>query len=97
MITSSAPTLGGQTSMTFPAGGSLYILNPAASKIDIRDQLEARISHLEALLTVTYGDAGGTFREMGGELRGNYMWACASILDEVKQLSQIAWMMERAA
>lgn len=57
--------------------------------LDIEDQLNARILQLEAMLNVTSGEQGETFRMLSDVIQDNYMWACSSAIREIKQLRKV--------
>lgn len=73
--------------MTFPAPASpVYLLADEADASALTDQLTARQAQLQALLAMTRGNAGDVFRRMGTEYQENYLWACAMIADEAREL-----------
>jgi len=51
------------------------------------DTLLKKIAQLEALLHGTYGEAQEGFNSMADELRDNYLWACADLAGECKELT----------
>jgi hypothetical protein len=51
------------------------------------DALTAKLSKLQAMLYMTYGNATETFNAMSDTLRENYMWACAGLIDECVELA----------
>lgn len=57
-------------------------------KPDIRkDALERAhvlVSHLDALITCTYGNSGEGFREMADHLQDSYMWSVAEKIQELQ-------------
>ena len=59
-----------------------------ANKPDIRkDALERAhvlVSHLDALITCTYGNSGEGFREMADHLQDSYMWSVAERIQELQ-------------
>ncbi len=75
------------TAPTFPATGKLYAIQPAANRDDLIDQLNARISHASAMLTMLVSDGGMEhFRCMSDEGQANYIWAISMATDEAKDL-----------
>lgn len=62
-----------------------YFLSPDASVIDIQDQLVMRQKHLEALLYVA-GNAD-PFSFSDKKDLGNFMWACRSMAQEIRVLT----------
>lgn len=75
-------------SMSFPAGGSgLYQLVEDVDAMEIRNQLNARLGQLHAMLTVTYGEGSETFGNWSDEIQENYMWAAAMIAGECEELA----------
>lgn len=65
----------------------LYQLAPEASKIDIMDQLQARLAQLSAMLCTTYGAGFATFDNWSDTVKENYLWGCASLAQECDELS----------
>lgn len=58
---------------------------------DVRDdcnRLTRKLSQLEAVLHGTYGDSREGFDSMADDVRENYMWACADLAGECKELAQ---------
>lgn len=53
-------------------------------QIDLLDRATELSSKLKALLAMTYGAAGESFRGMSDELQDEYLWACAGMADELK-------------
>ncbi|WP_079433281.1 hypothetical protein [Zoogloea sp. LCSB751] len=85
------------TPMAFPAPtGPLYHLDGNANPLALTDQLTARQSQLQALLAMTHGNAGDVFRRMDASYQENYLWACAMIADEARELTQAIQMHRQA-
>lgn len=87
--------------MTFPSSpDALYNLDSHADAEAIADQLLARQSQLQALLAMTYGDAGEVFRRLNHTHQDNYLWACSMIAHEAQELTdalQARWKTEGRA
>lgn len=87
--------------MTFPSSpDALYHLDSHADAESIADQLLARQSQLQALLAMTYGDAGEVFRRLNHTHQDNYLWACSMIAHEAQELTdalQARWKTEGRA
>jgi len=75
--------------MGFTAAANIYRLSPDACEIDIIDQLHARQTQLDAMLALTFGEAGKHFREMNEVRQDIYMGACASAANEIQQLTGV--------
>lgn len=88
------------TPMRFPAPASpIYVLASTADALALTDQLTARQAQLQALLAMTHGNAGDVFRRMDVDGQENYLWACAMIAGELRELMeaiQTRWREERA-
>ena len=76
-----------KTPLTFTAAGPVYGFVPGVKAGDISDQIAARQKQLVALLAMTYGETGEAFRTMSEDLQEGYMWACAMLADEVRELT----------
>lgn len=78
------------TPMNFPApAGSLYVIASSADTLALIDQQSARLAQLQALLAMTRGNAGETFRRMNAEYQEHYLWACGMIADEARELTEL--------
>lgn len=71
----------------FAACGQLYELSDSAERLDILDQLQARLSQLEAMLTMTFGNSYDSFHNHSVENKDNYLWCCKMLASECKELS----------
>lgn len=87
--------------MTFPSTpDALYLLDSHAAAVAIADQLSARQSQLQALLAMTFGEAGEVFRRLSDEHQDNYLWACKMLAREALELTdalQARWQTEGRA
>lgn len=66
--------------------GSMYALSTEATRDDVHTQLSARLSHLCALLAMTYGAGYQAFRMYGETTQENYLWTCSSLANECDEL-----------
>ena len=57
--------------------------------LNLEDQLHARVLQLEAMLSITSGEQGETFRILSDEIQENYLWACGSFIQEIRQLRNV--------
>lgn len=74
--------------MRFTASGrGLYVLAPEANAPAICDQIAARQTQLQALLTLTYGEGAEGFNNMNDRTRGDYMWALNMLSREIDDLT----------
>jgi len=71
----------------FAATSGLYQLKDDASQVDIIDHLNARLSQLSAMLTMTCGAGQEHFDLWSDGVKGNYLWAASMIADECKELA----------
>lgn len=46
------------------------------------ETLHAKLTHLRALLMVTYGGGGDSFRSYSDEIQDTYLWACTDLAAE---------------
>lgn len=80
---------GMSTPMRFPAPASpIYVLASTADVLALTDQFTARQVQLQALLAMTHGNAGDVFRRMDADCQENYLWACAMIAGEMRELTE---------
>ncbi len=54
---------------------------------DRLDKLHQKLAQLEAVLAMSYGDAGESFRNMNDDLQDNYLWSCGTLATECKELA----------
>lgn len=55
--------------------------------IETLDQLTAKTDKLAALLSLTYGTAGESFRNMADGVQDSVLWACAELADDCYALA----------
>jgi hypothetical protein len=67
-------------------GRELYALGPGATALDVRDQLDARLAQIGALVHMTMGCAGEVFRGSSDEIQESYMFAVEMMAIECKEL-----------
>lgn len=85
------------TPLAFPAPASpVYQFADNVDTLALTDQLTARQAQLHALLAMTHGNAGDTFRRMNADQQEHYLWACAMIADEARELTQAIRMHRQA-
>ncbi|WP_079433285.1 hypothetical protein [Zoogloea sp. LCSB751] len=85
------------TPLAFPAPASpVYQFADNVDNLALTDQLTARQAQLQALLAMTHGNAGDTFRRMNVDQQEHYLWACAMIADEARELTNAIWMYRQA-
>ena len=53
---------------------------------DVRDCLDARLGQLYAMLMMTRGDGGESFRAYNDEIQDNYMQSCTALAEECRAL-----------
>jgi hypothetical protein len=70
----------------FACVSEMYQLHADATPTDVRDQLEARLSQLSAMLIMTSGAGFETFNNWSDPIKHNYLWACSMLADECDEL-----------
>lgn len=75
-----------ERNVAFAAAGTLYQLHPDASRLDVLDQLNARLSQLNSMLTLTHGIGFETFNAWDADTKENYLWSCDMLAKECKAL-----------
>jgi hypothetical protein len=74
--------------LTFTAASAIYQANPDAAPCDITDHMNAKLGQLSAMLHLIFGEGLGRFNNMGDAIQDNYLWSCAMITDECKELAE---------
>lgn len=74
--------------LTFTAANAIYQANPDAAAGDISDHLNAKLGQLSAMLHLIFGEGLGRFNNMSDTIQDNYLWSCAMIADECKELAE---------
>ena len=54
-------------------------------RLDLEDTIAANVAQLDAMLVMTYGDAGDDFRRMNDKIVDAYMWACADKASTIRR------------
>ena len=54
---------------------SVYDISPGATSVDVRELLEVKLMHLEAMLVMTWGVGGETFRKQSAAVQDGFMWS----------------------
>lgn len=68
------------------ANGRLYSIAPGVTTLDIRDALDCGFNRLNAMLSMTIGEGGESFRIYNDEIQETYLSGCALLAKEVHQL-----------
>lgn len=76
-----------QIKSDFTAAPDTYAI--VGDRLDLEDQLNARVRQLGAMLTMTTGEQGEAFRLLNDELQDSYMGACDSFIREIRQLRKV--------
>ena len=66
----------------------VYQIAEAASDFDVSCMLETRLAQLSAMLAVTYGGGGESFRENSDIVQDHFLWACSYMATECNELFQ---------
>lgn len=72
--------------INFAAPTPFYLLHNEVEKLDIRDQLGARIAQLHAMLVMVTGEGIENFSLSSTEVQGDYLWNCSMLAAECKEL-----------
>lgn len=56
------------------------------SDLGREDRIDAIVQQLTAMLTMTCGEGGESFRMMADNIQDHYMWACADMARELQNL-----------
>jgi hypothetical protein len=75
--TTTAPAINVTSEFTAPRGAYAIVGNSN----NLEDQMNMRIGQLKAMLAMTYGEPGESFRRMNAEIQDNYLWACTTMVD----------------
>lgn len=73
--------------LSFTASLPLYAISDKADVLDVRNQLDARLSQLNAMLTMIHGHGIDTFDSWSVPVKDNYLWACSMMAKECKDLT----------
>jgi hypothetical protein len=74
-------------SFNFQAGGTLYRLHDDATEIDIYDQLTARLTQLNSMLSMVIGEGFDMFSNHSDQIQSDYLWTCAMLTRECQELA----------
>ena len=72
--------------LKFTAAGAIYQAKTGTRKADITDHLNAKVGQLSAMLHLIVGEGLGRFQCMSDTIQDDYIWSCAMIADECKEL-----------
>lgn len=67
------------------ADGNITVSQKFTKRSDAQSSADILVAKLHALMMMTYGEAGESFRSMNDELQDNYMWACAGMVTDLKE------------
>lgn len=56
------------------------------NNLDHTDRIHQLAQKLSAMLTLTTGEPGETFRMMSHDIQNDYLWACADMACELRDL-----------
>jgi hypothetical protein len=68
---------------------TVYCISPKTTRFEVGDLLEEKLAQLDALLAVTYGEQGASFRMQNESLQDNYMWCCSRLASEIRELHDV--------
>lgn len=64
----------------------IYQLNPSVTRGEIQSELDTKLAHLATMLYIISGEGLEIFMERHDEVKSNYLWACATLAEECRQL-----------
>jgi hypothetical protein len=67
----------------------VYVISPKTTRLEVGDLLEEKLAQLDALIGVTYGEQGASFRMQNLTLQDNYMWCCSRLATEIRELYSV--------
>jgi hypothetical protein len=67
----------------------VYAIKEGATRFEVGSLLEEKLAQLDALLAVTYGEQGTSFRMHNESLQDNYMWCCSRLATEIRELYSV--------
>lgn len=73
--------------LSFTASLGLYAVSERANALDVRNQLDARLAQLDAMLTMIHGNGIDTFDDWSAPVKDHYLWACSMMVKECKDLT----------
>lgn len=82
-----APTEPKPQPLRFTSTTGIYGVMPECSAFDLRDQLDARLSQLSAMLTMLCGAGFEGFAQHNQTVQSNILWCCSSLADEAQELT----------
>lgn len=72
---------------SFTAAGNVYEFKSGTNPMDLRDQLNAKISQAQAMLNMLVSDGGlEHFSAMSSDSQSDYLWGISMAIDESKDL-----------
>ncbi len=71
----------------------VYDISPGAASVDVRELLEVRLMHLEAMLVMTWGVGGETFRKQSAAVQDGFSGSCHAIVEECRELANLTGLL----
>ncbi|MBL8422611.1 MAG: hypothetical protein JNK06_03765 [Candidatus Accumulibacter phosphatis] len=71
----------------------VYDISPGAASVDVRELLEVRLIHLEAMLVMTWGVGGETFRKQSAAVQDGFIGSCHAIVEECRELANLTGLL----
>ncbi|ACV35175.1 hypothetical protein [Accumulibacter sp.] len=73
---------------------SVYDISPGATSVDVRELLEVKLMHLDAMLVMTWGVGGEAFRKQSVAVQDGFMWSCHdAIVEECRELANLTGLL----
>ena len=80
-----------KTQVSFDGEFDAVIINPKANAIDLMDMITQRLTHLEAMTSMTWGVSGEEFRQLSDNHQSAYMWMIDRTIVETHNLVTALW------
>ena len=85
-VSQAKPQTPAEYPLMFGTSRNLFALSRQAGADDVQSHLSARLSHLTALLSMTYGAGYQSFTQYDETTQEDYLWACCSMAKECGEL-----------
>ena len=69
----------------------VYAIKEGVTLCEVGSLLDEKLLQLDALLGVTYGEQGTSFRMQAEHLQDSYLWCCSRMATEIHELYNLLW------
>jgi len=69
----------------------VYAIKEGVTLCEVGSLLDEKLLQLDALLGVTYGEQGTSFRMQSEHLQDSYLWCCSRMATEIHELYNLLW------